>query len=339
MSSPLLVLYTGGTLGMVTGPDGLEPGHNLTTRLRAQLATLPVARRNALPEWLLESMGTPFDSSSARPEHWVALATRIRHYIREHAPGGIVVLHGTDTMAWCTTLLSVMLEDVAIECPVVVTGAQRPLEADGSDARDNVELALRYAAHSDTRGVVLAFGEHLLAGDAARKWFTQDYRGFVTPNAAVLASWSHDARDEHAPPTPLPCVSSAARQRVADLLQAEPTRLDAEGLLPRVARIVLWPGIDANQVDALLKHADAAVLEVWGSGNLPNDPALHQVLMQAGKEGKPMVALSQCPHGSTHISVYAAGQAIKAAGIIEGGDLTPELASALLLCAPQKAPA
>ena len=337
MSRTLLMLYTGGTLGMVPGPNGLVPGHQLAERLCAQLAQLPSARQRALPDWRLDTTATPIDSSSATPSDWLTLIARIRSYARDPDLSGIVVLHGTDTMAWCSAMLSVWLSD-QVSCPVVVTGAQLPLEAKGSDALPNIELAMRYAVHPLAAGVTLAFGGRVLCGDAARKWYTEDHLGFETPNGRPLLNWPLSQRNGHPLPTPHRQQISAARQRVAAELGIESVSLALPAELPRLARIVLWPGIMACHVSALLAHADAAVLEVWGSGNLPDDSALHDVLAQASHSGKRLIALSQCPHGSTHIGVYAAGNALKAARIIEGETLTPELASALLLAASRPTP-
>ncbi|WP_414499330.1 asparaginase [Zymobacter sp. IVIA_12111.31 C1] len=332
MTRRLLILYTGGTLGMVPSPDGLVPGHQLDERLRTQLACLPHPRRSALPEWQLEATGTPIDSSSATPHDWLRLVTQIRDHAHDDDLSGIVVLHGTDTMAWCSAMLSVWLGDTC-RCPVVVTGAQLPLETDGSDAAHNIELAMRYAAAPNAQGVMLAFGGRLLQGDAARKWYTEDHQGFETPNAPLLAYWPINQRDDHPLPAlhHLPLPNNDARQRVMRALHIAAAPLAVPETLPRLARIVLWPGIAATQVSAQLALADVAVLEVWGSGNLPDDTDLHQVLEQAARQGKRLIAISQCPHGSTHIGVYAAGKALKDAGIIEGETLTPELASALLL--------
>ena len=332
MAPSLLILYTGGTLGMVKGRHGLEPGGDLDSRLRTGLAALPLSRQAALPDWQLETVGLPIDSSSATPAEWLTLAAYIRRRVSEQPQRGIVILHGTDTMAWCAALLSVLLEEITAQCPIVVTGAQRPLEAAGSDASHNVELALRYAAHPQSRGLMLAFGDQLLAGDAARKWYTDHYQGFIAPNAQPLAVWPVAQRNDTALPAPLPCAHTDARLRVAAHLNRLSAQLNP-AQMPHVVRIVLWPGIQAAQLKALLAHADAALLETWGSGNLPHDRSLHQTLKQATHAGMPIIALSQCPYGSTHIGTYAAGEALKKAGVIEGETLTPELAFALLFCA------
>lgn len=329
MTRRLLILYTGGTLGMVPSSNGLVPGHQLDERLQAQLARLPSARQQALPAWQLVATGTPIDSSSATPQDWLHLIAQIRTYAQDDDIMGIVVLHGTDTMAWCSAMLSVWLGD--LPKPVIVTGAQLPLEVEGSDACHNIELAMRYAAQPTVHGVMLAFGERLLRGDAARKWHTEDHQGFETPNASPLACWPIAQRDTVSLPAPLPLDSTLPWQQVMVALGITATPQPIPKKLPRLARIVLWPGISADQVQALLDQADVAILEVWGSGNIPDDAALHGVITAAAQQGKRLIAISQCPYGSTHIGVYAAGNVLQQAGIVEGKTLTPEMAAALLL--------
>lgn len=328
--STLLILYTGGTLGMVPSDKGLVPGHHLDERLRTQLARLPQPRQEALPRWQLISTETPIDSSSATPVDWLNLTLQIQRYVQDGNVSGIVILHGTDTMAWCSAMLSVWL-GFTLPCPVVITGAQLPLEAENGDACANIELAMRYAVHPKNRGVTLAFSGQLLRGDSARKWYTEDHKGFETPNALPLAHWPANRRDTVALPSPQPFALLPAQRRVMTALGIAAPPLPIPKRLPRVARIVLWPGIIAAQVKTQLDQVDAALLEVWGSGNLPEDITLHEVLAKATIDGKQLMAISQCPYGSTHIGVYAAGQALQASKIVEGETLTPELATALLL--------
>lgn len=338
MTHRVLILYTGGTLGMVPSANGLVPGHQLDERLRTQLALLPTVRQQALPAWQLVSTGTPIDSSSATPQDWLQLIAQIRTYTSDENIIGIVVLHGTDTMAWCSAMLSMWLGNHFPQ-PVIVTGAQRPLEAKGSDACHNIELAMRYAAHPKMQGVTLAFGERLLRGDAARKWYTEDHQGFETPNAPILASWPVTQRDTAPLPSPRPVESKNRWPQVMAALGILEGPQPIPATLPRLARIVLWPGISAAHVKALLDQADVALLEVWGSGNLPDDMTLHHLIASATRKGKRLIAISQCPYGSTHIGVYAAGAALQQAGIVEGETLTPEMAAALLLASytPSKA--
>lgn len=317
---PLLVLYTGGTLGMVETPHGLAPGGDIELRLARALATLPPARQASLPAYEVVAFPTPIDSSAATPRDWQRLGREIAARYRDHA--GIVVLHGTDTLAWTAASLAFQLQ--GLDRPVVVTGAMRPLEAAGSDALANLELALRFAANAALQEVAIAFGGRLLRGVRARKWHTQQTNAFESPNYPLLG----ERVDGDA--ILYPSRGLERQQRGAPRFELPDYTPLADG---GVARLVLWPGISAHQVAAWLEdpRLKGAVLEVWGGGNVPEDPALLEALAAASGEGKLLAAISQCPHGSIAIGDYAASQGLSAAGVLSGDSMTPEAAVAKLL--------
>ncbi len=313
--SPLLVLYTGGTLGMVETPNGLAPGGDIARRLARALATLPPARRASLPDHEVLAVSDPIDSSAATPRDWQRLASEIADRYRDHA--GIVVLHGTDTLAWTAASLAYQLQ--GIDRPVVVTGAMRPLEAPGSDALANIELALSFAANPALQEVAIAFGGQLLRGVRARKWHSRADNAFASPNYPRLGERvGSDA-------VLYPGRGLERQQRGAPRFELPDYAPLADG---GVARLVLWPGISARQVAAWLDDSrlQGALLEVWGGGNVPEDPALLEALAAASGEGKLLAAIGQCPHGHIEIGQYAAGQGLTAAGVLSGEAMTPEAA-------------
>lgn len=312
---PVLVIYTGGTLGMVAGEHGLVPGGDIEARLARALDGLPAQRRAALPDHEVLALPDPIDSSAATPREWQRLADLIATRFREHA--GIVVLHGTDTLAWTASSLAYQLQ--GLDRPVVVTGAMQPLEAENSDAADNVELALRFAINPALQEVAIAFGGRLLRGVRARKWQTRDAHAFVSPNYPLLGERvGSDA-------VLYPGRGLAHQQRGAPRFELPDYGPLAEG---GVARIVLWPGIAARQLAAWLEAPTlkGALLEVWGGGNVPEDPELLGVLAEASGQGKLLAAISQCPHGGIDIGHYAAGRGLQAAGVLSADAMTPEAA-------------
>ncbi len=312
---PLLVIYAGGTIGMQASSRGLIPAGDMAPRLEAALATLPPLRRRALPAYTLWESPEPIDSSSATFADWSALAALIAAQHETYA--GFVILHGTDTLAWCASALAFQLQ--GLTKPVVVTGSQRPLGQPDSDALDNLEASLAFAATPGWREVGLCFHGRLLRGCRARKWYTRDDTGFESPNWPLLGELVDGVaalyparawRDEGAPRFELPARDPA----------------------PQVVRVTLWPGIDASLVERWLDAAQVAgaVLECWGSGNLPDDPALIGVLARAAAEGKPLVALSQCPIGGAAPGTYASGQILNDIGVMSGDDMTVEAACSKL---------
>ncbi|GED42186.1 asparaginase [Cobetia marina] len=313
----ILVLYTGGTLGMVQSEQGLVPAGDFDARLRAALEDLPPSRRGRLPAFTLREFPQLIDSSSATPADWQQIAGEIADAYDSF--DGFVVLQGTDTLAWTASSLAFQLKGTAR--PVIVSGAQLPLEADGSDALANVELALTAAAQPTLNEVVVAFGGQLLRGVCTRKWYTQDHRGFTTPNAPLLGEWVDDRvvvypgrlMDDQGPAFELPDYACLGQDAVI--------------------RLPLYPGISAESVRVQLLRSEVkgAVLELWGSGNLPADAELLGVLADARGEGKLLAGISQCPHGPVSIGHYAAGAGLATIGILSGDDMTLEAAFTKLL--------
>ncbi|WP_299311582.1 asparaginase [uncultured Halomonas sp.] len=317
---PLLVIYTGGTLGMVESASGLVPGGDIEARLARALAVLPPERQAALPDYEVVSLGAPIDSSAATPREWQRLAGEISARFREHA--GIVVLHGTDTLAWTASSLAYQLQ--GLDRPVVLTGAMQPLEAPGSDAADNLALAMAFAANPALQEVAIAFGGKLLRGVRARKWQTRRADAFASPNYPLLGERvGSDA-------VLYPGRGLAQQQRGAPRFELPDYAPLADG---GVARIMLWPGIAARQLAAWLDdpRLKGALLEVWGGGNVPADRELIGVLARASGEGKLLAALSQCPHGGVEIGHYAAGQGLAATGVLSADAMTPEAGLAKLV--------
>ncbi|MFP4137005.1 MAG: asparaginase [Halomonas sp.] len=312
---PLLVIYSGGTLGMVETGRGLAPGGEIAPRLDRALAALPPATGAGLPAYEVIAVDAPIDSSAATPSDWSRLAGIVAARHRDHA--GFVVLHGTDTLAWSAASLAYQLQ--GIDRPVLLTGAMQPLEAPGSDAADNVALALRFAANPALQEVAIAFGGRLLRGVRARKWHTRSADAFASPHYPPLGERVGDDA------VLFPGRGLARQQRGAPRFELpDYAPLDDGG----VARIALWPGIAARQLAAWLADPalKGALLEVWGGGNLPENPDLLGVLARACGEGKLLAAISQCPRGPLTPGDYAAGQGLAAAGVLSGDAMTPEAA-------------
>ena len=312
---PVLILYLGGTLGMVASPRGLIAGSDMDARLRSALGTLPPTRLARLPAFVVEETGEPIDSSAATAIDW----QRVGHTIAKKLPdyAGVVVLHGTDTLAWTAASLAYQLQ--GLNCPVIVTGAMRPLEAQGSDALANVELALRFATEPRLQEVAVAFADKLFRGVCTRKMYSEAAAAFTSPNYPLLGERVGDDT------VLFPSRGLEAQQRGAPRFELlDYSALAAGG----VARIVLWPGIQAWQLAAWLEgdRVQGALLEVWGGGNVPEEPALLGVLAKATGEGKLLAAISQCPHGGVTIGHYAAGQGLAEAGVLSGDGMTPEAA-------------
>ena len=309
----VLVLYTGGTIGMGPGPDGaLVP-----LDLRELGAHLPFLSR--LPIALTVAMfAEPIDSSAMTVSDWIDIADAIV----EHSPGhaGVVVLHGTDTMAYTASALSFLLD--GIEIPIVLTGAQRSVTELRSDGRENLVTALAIAC-GHLRGDVLVpevtifFADVLLRGNRSVKVHANSYRGFASPNYPPLATAGVSIDID---PTLIRRPGVGPMRRTT-------------GISPTVAAFKLHPGMDPHVLDAVVSRPGlrGVVVEAFGVGNGPTDNWFLDPLRAAVDRGLTVVVTSQCHAGHVGNGVYATGSALLATGAIPGGDMTFEAAVTKLM--------
>ncbi len=292
-----LVLYTGGTIGMQQSADGLVPASGFADRLRAEQALHP---QLILPDWQFRELLPLIDSANMRQQNWLAMVAAIRAGIEEDGCDGVLVLHGTDTLAYSAAALSFLL--LGLPVPVVLTGAMLPAGAPGSDAWDNLFGALQALQAGVEPGVHLYFAGQLMHGARASKRGTANLNAFGVP----------------------------ARLRQGQRAAAIPAALDYRQQRQPVALAVLplYPGIQAGQVRALLgSGVQGALVECYGSGTGPADDAeLLQALRDAHQRGIVLAAVSQCPQGHVEFGLYAAGSQLAASGLVSGGGMTREAA-------------
>ncbi|MCF4167610.1 asparaginase [Zavarzinia compransoris] len=302
----ILVLYVGGTIGMRASPDGLAPQRDLPAALAAHLG--PWAE--SLPLYSIQSAVDPIDSADAAPEDWLTIARFIAE--RHGRYDGFVVLHGTDTMAYTASALGFML--AGIDVPVILTGAQVPLEVEGSDALENVVSALTFAACPSLAGVGLAFDGVLYRGCRTTKVSSSDFAGFDSPNHPPIARL-----------LPVPAMDLAALQRPDG---TEPGFTIPDHLDARVLSLRAVPGLPTAVLDAILDMApQGLIVECYGSGTVPRlDGHMQVFLERAVRRGIVTVALSQALHGGIRLGAYAAGSALARAGVMDGRDMTFEAA-------------
>jgi L-asparaginase len=304
MTGRVLVLHTGGTIGMVETPDGHAP---VAGALGPYLDWIVENSRGELPPIAFLELDPPIDSANATPDDWCAIA-RILHTHRA-AHSGFVVLHGTDTMAYTSSALSFLLPSFGK--PVVVTGSQIPITRTRSDGRQNLIGALQVAARSDVPEVTLLFGEVLLRGNRATKIDASGLDAFDSPRCPPLAEIGIDIVVNHA------LVRSP---------EAEPG-LNA-GRLGQVAAMRLFPGFSASILANLCRPPlQGLVLEAYGAGNAPSDDREFLGAIEAATaQGIVVVVVTQCVRGSVQPGAYATGSALLRAGAVPGFDMTSEAA-------------
>jgi L-asparaginase len=296
-SRNILVLYTGGTIGMQQSGEGLMPASGFAGRLREQQNQQPPL---TLPDWQFRELLPPIDSANMNQTNWLAMVEAIRAGVQQDGCDGVLVLHGTDTLAYSAAALSFLL--LGLEVPVILTGSMLPAGASGSDAWGNLFGAMQALHAGAEPGVHLYFSGKLMPGVRASKLGTATLDAFGTSPRL--------RQGERAPNIP-----SALDYR-------QPRRPVNLAVLP------LYPGIQASQLRALLASGvQGLVLECYGSGTGPADDAeLLAALKEAHERGVVLAAISQCPQGHVEFGIYAAGSKLATSGLISGGGMTREAA-------------
>lgn len=293
----LFVLYTGGTIGMLDTPAGLAPAGGFDARMREHLAERADAPRL---KWSLREMSPLLDSANMQQANWLAMREAIVEAVEGGGHDGVLVLHGTDTLAYSAAALSFLL--LGLPVPVLLTGSMLPAGAPNSDAWDNLVGALKLVERGLEDGVQLYFHGQLLHGCRASKLRSEAFDAFSAP----------------------------ARHREGERAKALPALLDYRQRRQPVNLAVLpvFPGLAAEHLSGLFDAGvRGLVLECYGSGTGPSDnQALLDVLHAARQRGVMVVAISQCPEGSVVFDTYAAGSKLRDTGLISGGGMTREAA-------------
>ncbi|WP_174873847.1 asparaginase [Vogesella oryzae] len=303
--SKLLILYTGGTIGMDYTPHGLAPVAGYLPRQLERLARQGVS-------WDVVEYPQLIDSSAITIAHWRQLVADIADAYQRY--DGFVGIHGTDTMAYTASVLAFALHN--LQKPVIVTGSQLPLVHPRSDGWNNVGVAIEAACQSDLHEVAIAFDNVLLRGCRARKVDATSFAGFDSPNAPPLARFGIAAHWQR----------SLWRQNRGEFRAVLPQEQDIRSgfLLPggMAAAFGRWLAADTPH---------GALLFSYGNGNTPEEPALLEGIRAASAAGCVVVNLTQCPRGAVEVGAYAASQPLAQAGAVSAGDMTPEAAQAKLL--------
>ena len=319
--SRVMVLYTGGTIGMKKGPRGFEPIEGwfadkiaqqpqLHDPTQPRFTTYP-SRSNRRIRYDIEPYSPPLDSANLALADWARFAGDVGRFYDDY--DAFVIVHGTDTMAYTASALSFML--AGLTKPVVLTGAQIPLEQLRNDALDNLLGALGIAGHYRIPEVGLYFHHKLLRGCRSTKVDAAGLDAFDSPNLPPLAEVGIDVEVRW----------NLVRSPELGGLQVH-TQLS-----PHVAALRLYPGITRAILENFLRPPlEGLVLETFGSGNAPDrDDDLLGVLREASERGVVIVNVTQCLKGHVRAS-YAAGRAVLDAGVVPGADMTPEAALAKL---------
>lgn len=309
----VLLLLTGGTLLMTpTDPAKGKSGSisiDEEWMIRDLVREVPSLGRVAdFDTKLLFQM----DSANMQPSHWLTLAREVHAALGSGSYDGVVIVHGTDTMAYTASALALLLGP--LPKPVVLTGAQRPLIEARTDARQNlVDAAL--VATLAVPEVAIVMGSRVLRGARATKRDAWSLDAFDSPNCRPLVDLGIG-------------VGVAGHVRAPQTLAAFDDRLESKVLAVRV-----FPGLDPGLVSGALRvGVKGLVLTAYGTGTLPNlEGSLIPALEEARERNVPVLVVSQCHRGFVELGQYEGGAAAARVGAISGGEMTAEAAVAKMM--------
>lgn len=310
----ILLIYTGGTIGMVKDPDsGVLKAFNFNKLLKniPELKLLDC-------EIATISFEKPIDSSNMNIQEWIKMANIIQENYNNH--DGFVVLHGSDTMSYSASALSFMLEN--LDKPVVFTGSQLPIGDLRTDAKENLITAIQVASLRDKnqsiiKEVCLYFEYKLYRGNRTTKISAEHFSAFASPNFPALAE-------------------SGVHLKINDviLLKSNSKKLQVNSNFDdNVFILKVFPGINKNVVETILAipKLKGIVLETYGSGNAPTEKWFINLLENAIANGLHIINVTQCSGGSVNMGQYETSSQLKQIGVISGQDITTEAAITKLM--------
>ena len=314
----ILIIYTGGTIGMVEDIDtgGLKPFN--FSHLKSELPELKKF------DYFLEVIAfeNPIDSSNMTPKVWIKLAK----IIEDNYPiyDGFVILHGSDTMAYTASALSFMFENLAK--PIILTGSQLPIGTIRTDGKENLITSIEIAA-AKKRGqaivpeVAIYFEYQLYRGNRTYKYNAEHFDAFDSPNYPILAKAGININYD---------FNAIKKIKKENFDLAFKVNYDLDN---SVAVIKFFPGMSNVIVEGILniEGLKAVVLESFGSGNIPLDNKLLALLNEANNKEIVILNITQCKGGRVQQGKYQTSAKLEKIGVLSGKDMTTEAAVTKLM--------
>ena len=312
----VLLIYTGGTIGMIENP---ETGALENFNFERLLKYVPELKRF---NYHISSIqfNPPLDSSDMEPLYWAKLVEIISDNYDKY--DGFVILHGTDTMAYTASALSFMLENLAK--PVILTGSQLPIGMLRTDGKENLITSIEIAAAKNPDGtavvpeVCIFFENELMRGNRTTKINAENFNAFRSYNYPALAKTGIHIKYN---PTLIHYPDPDKPLKPHYLFDTN------------VVMLTLFPGIQEGIVTSILHvpGLKAVVLKTFGSGNAPQKEWFIRQLKEATERGIVIVNITQCANGTVEMERYETGIQLLQAGLISGYDSTPESAVTKLM--------
>jgi L-asparaginase len=306
--SKVLLIYTGGTIGMVNDP---QTGQLTAVDFGDVYKHIPELAHLQI-NLTTQAFSNPIDSSEMNPKRWTEIAELI--YNNYTAFDGFVILHGSDTMAFSASALSFMLQ--GLKKPVIFTGSQLPIGTIRTDGKENLITAIEIAAAKNDQGesmiqeVAIYFEYSLYRGNRTSKVSASSFEAFRSPNIrpiAVAGVHIDYATNSFEKPASLELFTAFEQS---------------------VVLIKLFPGLPWKNYESLFdtNRVKAVVLETYGSGNAPSDEEFHHLIMDFIAKGGIVLNITQCSTGYVDQGKYKASSFFAASGVLSGFDLTTEAA-------------
>ena len=304
----ILLIYTGGTIGMV---KDFKTGALKAFNFDQLLERIPELH---LLECTIDtySFEEPIDSSDMKPEHWVKMTTVIEEHYDEF--DGFVILHGSDTMSYSASALSFMLQNLCK--PVILTGSQLPIGDLRTDAKENLITAIQIASlQKDNRPLIqevcLYFEYKLYRGNRTSKVSAELFNAFTSPNISHLVESGVNLKIKE---------EYLLKGDLKKPLQVHPNMFSS------VLILKIYPGMKQNIFESILNipGLEGIILETYGAGNAPTENWFLTTLKNAIINGLKVVNVTQCSSGSVDMGKYETSTEMKQLGVISGKDITTE---------------
>ncbi len=306
MKKNILLIATGGTIASKKTEDGLAP--QITSE--ELLGYVPEIKEfcNVETIQLLN-----IDSTNIQPEYWVLMTEAIESNYDKY--DGFVISHGTDTMSYTSAALSYLIQN--LDKPVIITGAQKPINADITDAKKNLLDSFRFAAEKDVRGVYLVFDGKAIVGTRSRKVKSKSYSAFESINFPVAAIID----------------DSRITKYIRGEKFTEPVKF-FKNIFPSIFLLKLAPGMEPDVLDYIGEKYEGVVIESYGAGGLPFQDRRNflEKLGALTEKGKIIVIATQVMFEGSDMGVYEVGvKALKKYNVLQAYDMTIEAAITKLM--------
>ena len=301
----ILMIGTGGTIASKVTASGLQPQLTSDEIMEYIPDIIKVCEVETIQICNI-------DSTNISPDIWIMLVNTIRENYEKY--DGFVICHGTDTMAYTSAALSYMIQNSPK--PIIVTGAQRPINVDASDSKTNLFDSFLYASSEEACGVQIVFNGKVILGTRARKTHSKSFQAFSSINYPYLAV----IQDGH-------LIKYICQDK-----KPAPTFYDQ--LNAKVGLFKLTPGMDADILSYMLEKKDAIIIESYGVGGIPSLPGYHyfDVIRDWIDKGKTVVMTTQVQNEGSDMTVYKVGHELKnKVRILEAYDMITESAVCKLM--------